>query len=204
MNLSSERPSPRRRPSPPRRRRHGAVLEEALLEAAWEELLAVGYAAFTIDAVARRAGTSRPVIYRRWPHRAQLVLATLRAHAPSLRPDDFPDTGALRDDLLAGLRLWRDRSERIGPDVMSGLATELDHLPPDTLDASLGITREIVARAAARGEIGPRPIAAHVLVVPQAVLRHELLVRHHRPSDAELTRLVDDIALPLLRHAAGG
>jgi len=49
-------------------RRRGAELEAALLDAAWDELQAVGYAGLTMEAVADRAGTSRAVLYRRWPN----------------------------------------------------------------------------------------------------------------------------------------
>jgi AcrR family transcriptional regulator len=80
------------------RRRYGAALERALLGAAWEELRESGYAGFTIDAVARRAGTSRPVLYRRWPNRAQLVLAgerdLLGGWRDQVRHDPDPDGGA--------------------------------------------------------------------------------------------------------------
>jgi AcrR family transcriptional regulator len=191
-------------PAPPRaaRRRHGAVLQQALLDAAWDELRATGYSGFTVDAVARRAGTSRPVLYRRWPSRAQLVLAAVRAHVPPLDPRDFPDTGQLRGDLLAGLRLQRTRFDDVGPDVMSGLVTELDQLPPGILDLFPGITAAAVARAADRGEIGPQPVPAHVLAAPHDLLRHELGFRHHRPTDTELARIVDDIALPAIQHVS--
>jgi AcrR family transcriptional regulator len=185
-----------------RRRRRGAALEEAILDAAWDELRAVGYASFTVDAVARRAGTSRPVLYRRWPNRAQLVLAAIRAHVPSLRPEDFPDTGQLRGDLLAELRLMRDRYYQVGPEIMNGLASELDHLPADVLEILLPITAAIVARAAGRGEIGTHLVPAHVLAVPQALLRHELGLLHRRPTDADLARIVDDITIPALQHAS--
>jgi len=56
-------------------RRRGDHLEHALLAATWEELLAVGYANLTMDGVAARAHTSKPVLYRRWPTRPELVLA---------------------------------------------------------------------------------------------------------------------------------
>lgn len=36
-----------------------------------------GYHPFTYEAVAVRAGTSRPVLNRRWPQRDDLLLATL-------------------------------------------------------------------------------------------------------------------------------
>ena len=53
-------------------RRRGTKLEDALLDAAWEELQEVGYTRLTMEAVAARAGTSKPVLYRRWPNRARL------------------------------------------------------------------------------------------------------------------------------------
>ena len=56
-------------------RRRGATLEEAILDAAWAELIDHGYAEMTLEAVAKRAGTSRPVLYRRWPSRTKLATA---------------------------------------------------------------------------------------------------------------------------------
>ncbi|MFN8538277.1 MAG: helix-turn-helix domain-containing protein [Thermomicrobiales bacterium] len=56
-----------------------------------------GYDAFTIDAVASRAGTSRPVIYRRW----RPASARHYGHPASMarRWGPVPDTGTLRGDL---------------------------------------------------------------------------------------------------------
>ena len=86
-----------REPAPKRRR--GAALEAALLDAAWEELTERGYEGFTIDAVAERARTSRAVVYRRWPGTAELVrAAAVRAGARQLPP--VPDTGTPRGDVV--------------------------------------------------------------------------------------------------------
>lgn len=186
----------------PRGRRRGAELEAALLDAAWDELQAVGYADFTIDAVAHRAHTSRPVLYRRWPSRARLAHAAVRAHLPPLT-GEIPDTGALRTDILATLRQLRDRFERVGPAIMAGLATELDELPSDVLAIVPDVLATHLDRAVRRGEIGTRPVPPHVLAVPSALLRHDLVLRRHRPDDADLARLVDDVVLPAVRHAAG-
>ena len=73
-------------------RRRGQKLEAALLEAAWDELTAAGYAAFTIEGVATRAKTSRAVIYRRWPSRPELVVAAHWHHSASAQ-EEVPDTG---------------------------------------------------------------------------------------------------------------
>src|SRR4051794_34936916 len=89
-------------------RRRGAALEAALLEAAWAELVKGGYAGFTVEAVAERAQTSRAVIYRRWPQRWDLITAAVRRYQ-ELNPVRTPDTGSLRDDLIAYLM---DASEK--------------------------------------------------------------------------------------------
>src|ERR1700748_2465701 len=89
-------------PRPARRRRYGQELESALLVAAWDKLLETGYARLTMESVAKRAGTSEPVLYRRWPNKDQLVLAAME-HYRTANPVVLPDTGALRTDLLAEL-----------------------------------------------------------------------------------------------------
>jgi AcrR family transcriptional regulator len=70
------------RERPVETRRRGEALQNALLDAAWEELQAGGYAKLTIERVAERAGTSRAVIYRRWRNRYELVIAALRHRQP--------------------------------------------------------------------------------------------------------------------------
>src|ERR1700761_6094075 len=94
-------------PRPARRRRHGQELESVLLVAAWDELVETGYARLTMESVAVRAGTSEPVLYRRWPNKDQLVLAALMHHRKD-RPIAVPDTGTLRGDLLAYLTALGD------------------------------------------------------------------------------------------------
>src|ERR1700728_916175 len=98
-------------PSVAPQRRRGRALEEALLESAWAELTDRGYDDFTIDAVAGRGGTSRAVLYRRWPDKQQLVLAAL-AYAAGKDVVVAPDTGSLRGDVI-GL-LQRANEVRIG------------------------------------------------------------------------------------------
>jgi AcrR family transcriptional regulator len=65
---------------PVRRRRHGKQLESALLAAAWEELVEVGYAHLTMESIAVRVRTSEAVLYRRWANKDQLVLAAIEHH----------------------------------------------------------------------------------------------------------------------------
>ena len=85
------------------RRRRGEELEDALLQATWEELVEHGYGALTIDAVAQRAGTSRTVVYRRWATKQELVEAAI-VHVGRRGQMTAPDTGSVRGDVLAVLR----------------------------------------------------------------------------------------------------
>jgi AcrR family transcriptional regulator len=180
-------------------RRRGTELETALLDAAWAEVQEKGYAGFTMDAVAQRAGTSRPVLYRRWPNRARLVHAAMRAHIKPLT-EDVPDTGQLRTDVIAVLEILRGRFDIVEPAIVNGLASELDQLPDDVLAIVPAVLTTLIDRAVARGEMVARDVPAHILAVPAALLRHDLVLWHRKPTDAELARIVDDIFLPLLAN----
>ena len=53
---------------------------------ALSELAAVGYGAFTIEAVARRSGVAKSTIYRHWPGKLALIadaLDTLNVQTPA-------------------------------------------------------------------------------------------------------------------------
>src|ERR1700722_815754 len=101
-------------------RRRGEGLEAALLDAAWDELQAFGYQALTMEAVADRAGTSRAVLYRRWPKKAELVVAALRRRRPMLS-GEVRDTGSLRGDVVAVLTRMSTRMPNTGPGMPYGL-----------------------------------------------------------------------------------
>ncbi|WP_331773066.1 TetR/AcrR family transcriptional regulator (plasmid) [Embleya sp. NBC_00888] len=116
---SWEEPPERGRP-----RRFGA--DEAILEAGRELMFEHGYAGFSMDEVARRAGVGRQSVYRRWPSKAALVVAAMTWASES--PDVFPDSGSFTGDLRAGLESMRgmyDRSERdLFADVYFAMASD--------------------------------------------------------------------------------
>jgi AcrR family transcriptional regulator len=70
--------------------------DRRILDAARQALFTAGYAGLAIDEVAQRAGVAKTTLYRRWPTKAQLVVALiteLRAEVP------FRPTGDHRRDL---------------------------------------------------------------------------------------------------------
>ena len=92
--MPRERQSEKRSPGRPRNERY----DDLILDATMAILLEEGYPGLTIDGVAARAKVGRPTIYRRWPSKPALVIAAL-ARSTGLAP--APDTGSLRDDLIA-------------------------------------------------------------------------------------------------------
>src|SRR5215472_16899601 len=96
------------RPEPPRTRRRGAVLEDAILDAAWDELTAVGYGRVTMAGIAARAGTNKAALYRRWPNRTELLAAAIDRRVVPLG-EQPASTGSLRGDAIAVLRAMNRR-----------------------------------------------------------------------------------------------
>ena len=98
---------------PEKRRSIGArrnpATEAAVLAAAREILAEHGFAGFSIDGVARRAGAGKPTIYRWWPSRADLLLDVCLSERSSRLEE--PATGTLAGDLAtlarASLAVWR-------------------------------------------------------------------------------------------------
>src|SRR6476620_11743683 len=86
----------------PRTGGRSARVVAEVLSATLEVFAKQGYAGFSVEAVALRAGVNKTTIYRRWPAKADLVGAALFA----LRDEDPepPDSGSLREDLVQVLR----------------------------------------------------------------------------------------------------
>ncbi len=186
-------------------RRRGAALERALLDAAWDELTAGGYARFTMDAVVKRAGTSPPVLYRRWPDRDDLVRATL-VHALRKNVLAVPDTGSLREDVLTLMR--KINATRVQLITVMGVYLASYHLetgtsPTELLDPADADRKQAVDalydRAVARGEAEAERLTDRVKALPFDLLRHEILTTYASVPDHVLEEIVDTLFLPLVR-----
>ncbi|WP_299473732.1 TetR/AcrR family transcriptional regulator [uncultured Roseibium sp.] len=73
-------------------------MSDALLNATLVELAEGGYAGTTIAGIARRAGTSKQAIYRRFPDKTALAAAALANGFLAFRPDP-PLRGSVAEDL---------------------------------------------------------------------------------------------------------
>ncbi|MFG1604015.1 TetR/AcrR family transcriptional regulator C-terminal ligand-binding domain-containing protein [Actinoplanes sp. NPDC049265] len=185
-------------------RRRGRELEAALLEAAYAELVEGGLTAFTLDGVAARAQTSRPVLARRWASREDLVIAAIRHHDEQHRPPT-PDTGTLRGDLIATLKSANQhRMQLVAPVLaqLSGYFTESGITPAELRRRLIGdrATSDavIIQRAVDRGELDPARLTPRIAALPFDLFRHEVLMTQAPVPDEVIEEIVDRIALPLM------
>jgi AcrR family transcriptional regulator len=136
-------------------------VDEAILTAARTELAERGYARMSVDAVAARAGVSKPTIYLRHATKADLATAAIASMRVEPRP---APTNDVRADLIAHLRLLRSGLER--PYGMATVGTILaeEHETPELLalfrerlvDPRRRDLRAVLDAACDRGEMCPR------------------------------------------------
>lgn len=176
----------------------------AIYAAVLDELAECGYTALSIERVAERAHTGKASIYRRWPNRLDLVLETLDHTMPG--PDELPDTGSLRNDLLTVMRrIAAAMSSRVGDaaraclvpgahdEVASAVRERL--LPPRK-----AMIVEILRRGAQRGEVSHDAVTERIAEVGPMLLQGELVQRGAPIDEHAVVSIVDDVLLPLLRR----
>jgi AcrR family transcriptional regulator len=193
-----------------RRRRRGEELETALLEAAWDELVEVGFGRLTMESVAARASTGVAVLYRRWPRKDDLVLAAIQYYGVT-HPVEIPDTGSLRGDMIA--LLSGASSERAGlvtvvSAAFSGLLASSGLTPAEVREKVIaGLpawSPDIYRRAHERGEIDLDRIPRAVLALPFDLMRHDMLMTYKPMSDERTLEIVDGLFLPLVAASGQG
>jgi AcrR family transcriptional regulator len=182
----------------------GERLVKKILEVVLEELARVGYGALSIEEVALQAGVNKTTIYRRWPTKAELVQAACLELADEVSVT--PDTGTLRGDLFEMLRAYRDlldtaRGLSLTRMVMAeGGDSEVSRLARTVRDSKDVISKRVIARAIARGELPKGSDAELILHMLGGALQHRILFLGERQSDRQLTMMVDLV----LNGAANG
>ncbi|WP_435132797.1 TetR/AcrR family transcriptional regulator [Actinacidiphila sp. bgisy144] len=175
-----------RRPGRPR----SEAARQAILGAAIDELRERGYGALTVEGIAARAGVGKQTIYRWWSSKADVVLTALLDLSQTTVA--VPDEGTLSDDLTAFLAAtFRQHGQR---PVLVGLMAQalLDPaFATDFRDRFLfgrrAVLRQILERAAVRGEITPETDLELLIDVVYGVLWYRLLL-DHAPLDEAVGR----------------
>ncbi|GLX93367.1 MULTISPECIES: TetR/AcrR family transcriptional regulator [Herbidospora] len=190
-------------PVPGPGRPRDAQVDRKALRAALALYAELGWAKFTLDAVARRAGIGKAALYRRWPSREKLIADAIESAL--VVPSFDIDTGTLRQDLreLIGSML----AHYLGPYGLAGLRLHVEaRAYPELFSPVTGVirksrvleARQMIRRAIARGELGPEAsptlildtllgaVLQHVLATPEE-LREDM--RAQAPAYAD--RLID-------------
>ncbi|HYQ32009.1 MAG TPA: TetR/AcrR family transcriptional regulator [Lapillicoccus sp.] len=181
--------------------------DAAICDATLALLLEVGYDRMSMDAVAARAHASKATIYRRWPGKQELVLDAVRARGVGLTVAE--DTGSLRGDLMATYRSAIHGSAADDADLIAGVLRAMRTTPEladcvrsQVIESKCDVSRVIVARAIARGELPAEtdPLILHE--VASALWFHRVLVVGGPVDDAFIAHVVDDVLMPLLDRSS--
>jgi AcrR family transcriptional regulator len=174
--------------TPTRGRPRDPHTRQAILAAALALVAEVGYDRTTVDAIATKAGVSKPTLYRRWPHgKPELVADAIRErHAET---SQIPDTGTLRGDLLALVAIQTGQlldDIHLACGLLTAMRTspELAHVMQD----------HVIAGERARVEQASPLIAdvAGALIFTRVTITGEPVDR------AFAEELVDNVLLPIL------
>jgi AcrR family transcriptional regulator len=192
-----------------RRGSRAELREEAILRATLDLLTEIGYDRMSIDGVAARAHSSKSTIYRRWPGKADLVVAAVTRY--SGQELEVPaDSGSLRTDLVALVAAMRDVLVAYDAGLILGLAMAARHDPDLALTVRMQVMDDkhsaclsVVERAVRRGELPSADGAGMLTEVSSSMLFARLSMAGDAPDDAFVAELVDRVLLPMLKSYPG-
>ncbi|NLC97983.1 MAG: TetR/AcrR family transcriptional regulator [Actinomycetales bacterium] len=171
-----------------------------------EELKENGYPGVTFEGVARRARTSKPVIYRRYSSRAHMALDAWTWNSPVKMPKR--SKGSLRKDLIAILEALQTYNKQAGVAAFRRMIAEADDdLMKQMTETTAEMSREAVqmalAAARVRGEIGDVPLGRALELLPIILFRHDVFFRRPSYEPKATEALVDDVLLPVMTALTG-
>ncbi|ASU79964.1 TetR/AcrR family transcriptional regulator [Actinopolyspora erythraea] len=182
--------------------------ENGILDAARECVLAVGMRRTTLTEVARRAGVSRPTVYRHWPDMRSLAADLLTRELRSLLPGDDATGGDARvrgvDRIVSTVAAVREH-----PLLRKILETDPELLVTYTFDRLGTSQREILEVFAAAIRDGqrdgsitegdPEELAAMLLLVTQSAVLSARVVAERLPAerlDEQLRAMLENYLRP--------
>ena len=181
--------------------------EAEFLEVTLRLLQEHGYDGLTVDEVAMTARASKATVYRRWPSKAELVLA---AFSEGIRQVAVPpETGTLRGDLLRVGQLVCEQARRHAS-TMRAVLVEVSRSPAlndvmqhQFVNQRKALIRHILRQAVDRGEIDPAAISDELWDLLPGYLIFRSIVAGRPPTQRTVQALVDDVIIPALTRPAG-
>jgi AcrR family transcriptional regulator len=182
--------------------------ETELLDVTLQLLQEHGYERLTIDAVAAKARASKATVYRRWPSKAELVLAAFIEGCRQVAV--APCTGTLRGDLL---RLGEVIRQHVGQQAgtIRAVMVEVsrhpalhDAMQSQFLDQRKALIQEVLRQAADRGEIDHAVIRDELWDLLPGYLIFRSIMPNRPPTEHTVQALVDDVIIPSLTRKVNG
>jgi AcrR family transcriptional regulator len=180
--------------------------ETELLTVTLQLLQEHGYDRLTVDAVAATARASKATVYRRWPSKAELVLAAFIEGCRQVSA--LPETGTLRGDLLhLGNVIRQHAREQAG--TIRAVLVEVsrdpalrDAMQQQFLDQRKALIHDILHQAADRGEIDNAGISDELWDLLPGYLIFRSIMPNRPPTEHTVQALVDDVIIPSLTRPA--
>jgi AcrR family transcriptional regulator len=179
-----------------------SVRETEFLSITLELLQQNGYERLTVDAVAATAKASKATVYRRWPSKAELVVAAFTEGVRQVVVP--PDTGSLRGDLLS-LGMTVCHQSGMHASTISAVLPELSRNPAlsdamqrEFVDQRKAVITHVLRQAVDRGEIEAAAISDELWDVLPGYLVFRNMIPGRPPTEATVVALVDQVLLPSL------
>jgi AcrR family transcriptional regulator len=191
-----------------------AVTDRAVESSPWSpretELLAVtlqllqehGFDRLTVDAVAAKARASKATMYRRWPSKAELVLA---AFIEGIRQVAVPpNTGTLRNDLLRVGELVCHQGQQHAATIRAVLVEVSrspalsDVMQQQFIEQRKALIGHVLQQAVDRGEIAQAAINDELWDLLPGYLIFRSIIQNRPPTEQTVQALVDDVIIPSL------
>jgi AcrR family transcriptional regulator len=176
--------------------------ETELLAVTLQLLQEHGYDRLTVDAVAAKARASKATVYRRWPSKAELVLA---AFIEGIRQVAVPpDTGTLRDDLLRlGELICQQAHQHAG--TIRAVLVEVSRNPAlndvmqhHFINQRKALIGHVLRQAVDRGEIDEAAINDELWDLLPGYLIFRSIIPSRPPTHHTVQAVVDDVMIPSL------
>lgn len=166
-----------------------------------------GYDQLTVDAVANAARASKATVYRRWPSKAELVLAAFIEGVRQVAVP--PNTGTLRGDLLSlGETITQECGQHAG--TIRAVMVEVsrhpalnDALQHQFLDQREAMLKHVLRQAVDRGEIAEDVISDELWDVLPGYLIFRSIMPGRPPTRRTVQAFVDGYLIPGLTRTVG-
>jgi AcrR family transcriptional regulator len=176
-------------------------LGDRILDAAASCVLAYGVDRVTLAEIARRAGVSRPTIYRRWPDTRSLLAALLTARIVGVLRD-VPSRGVGREALVDRIVAVAERLRH--DDVVMSVFRSAPELAMVYIAERLGTSQQILMDAVAaelrvaqrEGSVragDTRKLAAMCLLITQSTIQSAQIVEPILDADALAVELAHSL-----------